>query len=281
MRKWVVPVFMACLFMMMWTTGCTDRKFVAEDSVWIDSSVVDTSTVDTLDQLISEQQMPKAADELFDDFIFNFAANRKLQMSRIKFPLAVIEDKETTYLKKPQWRMEHFFMEQGYYTLIFDNNRQMKAVKDTSVSSVVLEKIYLDKGKVKEYNFERINGQWMLTSIEKSPLSRNADASFLSFYHHFVTDSVFQVNSLNDPVMFTGPDPDDDFSTMSGEIAPETWPAFSPELPSGLIYNIIYGRKITNGNKKIFMLRGISNGQEMHLTFSRVGGKWKLTELSE
>lgn len=281
MKKWVVPVFMACLFMMMWTTGCTDRKFVAGDSTMVDSFMVDTSAVDTLDQLISEQQMPKAADELFDDFIFNFAANRKLQMRRIAFPLKVVSGREVSFLKKSQWKMEHFFMEQGYYTLIFDNNRQMKAVKDTTVNNVVVEKIYLSKEKVKRYVFERINGQWMLTSIVKTPLSQNADASFLSFYNHFVTDSLFQVNSLNDPVMFTGPDPDDDFSTMTGEIAPETWPAFSPELPSGLIYNIIYGHKNVKGNKKIFLLRGISNGQEMQLTFNRIGGKWKLTELSE
>lgn len=281
MKKWVVPVFIACLSMMMWTTGCTDRKFVAEDSTMVDSFMVDTSAVDTLDQLISEQQMPKAADELFDDFIFNFAANRKLQMRRISFPLKVVSGNDVSFLKKSQWKMEHFFMEQGYYTLIFDNNRQMNAVKDTSVNNVVVEKIYLGKEKVKRYVFERINGQWMLTSIVKTPLSQNADASFLSFYNHFATDSAFQINSLNDPVMFTGPDPDDDFSTMSGEIAPETWPAFSPELPSGLIYNIIYGHKKVKGNKKIFMLRGISNGQEMQLTFNCIGGKWKLTELSE
>ena len=121
----------------------------------------------------------------------------------------------------------------------------------------------------------------MLTSIVKTPILQNVEASFLSFYQHFVSDSTFQVSSLNDPVMFTGPDPDDDFSTMSGEIMPETWPAFAPELPSGLIYNIIYGQKRTGGNKKIFMLRGISNGQEMQLTFNRIGGKWKLTALSE
>lgn len=281
MKKLVVPVFMACLFMMMWTTGCTDKKFVAEDSTSVDSLIMDTSAVDTLDRLITEQQMPKAADELFDDFIFNFAANRKLQMRRIKFPLKVEAGENVSFLKKSNWKMEHFFMEQGYYTLILDNAKQLESVKDTSVNKVVVEKIYLGKEKIKRYFFERINGQWMLTSIVKTPLSQNIEASFLSFYHRFVTDSVFQLSSINDPVMFTGPDPDDDFSTMSGEIAPETWPAFSPELPSGLIYNIIYGHKRTGGNKKIFMLRGISNGQEMQLTFNRIGGKWMLTALSE
>lgn len=52
---------------MMWTTGCTDKK-PAADTLVVDS-VPDTAAVDTMDQLISEQQMPKAADELFDDFI--------------------------------------------------------------------------------------------------------------------------------------------------------------------------------------------------------------------
>ena len=79
--------------------------------------------------------MPKAADELFDDFVFNFAANRKLQMSRINFPLPVYHnDKLKKQIEKKHWRMEHFFMRQDYYTLIFDNRRQMNLVKDTTLS---------------------------------------------------------------------------------------------------------------------------------------------------
>ena len=109
--------------------------------------------------------MPKAADELFDDFIFNFAANRKLQFSRIVFPLKKTDGKKVSYIEKKQWKMEHFFMPQGYYTLIFDNMKQMKLVKDTSINNVVVEKVYLDRKKVKKYIFERINGQWMLTGI--------------------------------------------------------------------------------------------------------------------
>lgn len=44
--------------------------------------IVDTASVDTMEQLISDTPMPKAADELFDDFFFNYAANRKLQLER-------------------------------------------------------------------------------------------------------------------------------------------------------------------------------------------------------
>lgn len=270
---------MACASMMLWTTGCADRK-PAADTLSVDT-LGDTTAIDTMEQLIAEQQMPKAADELFDDFIFNFAANRKLQKERIKFPLPVVSGGKATTMDKKQWKMEHFFMEQGFYTLVFDNYRQMKLVKDTSINNVVVEKIYLDKKKVKKYNFQRINGQWMLVSINTDAIYQNTNASFLAFYEQFATDPDFQLEHLDNPVEFTGPDPDDDFSTMTGEIAPETWPAFAPELPSGLIYNIMYGQKYTQGNQKIFVMRGIANGMEMQLTFRRMGGKWKLTKLVE
>lgn len=282
MKKGVAFVFAACMLMLTWTTGCSDKKPVAADSVVVDSlPAVDTAAVDTMDQLISEQQMPKAADELFDDFIFNFAANRKLQMNRIKFPLKVVDGDEVSYIKKGQWKMEHFFMDQGYYTLIFDNMKQMDLVKDTSINNVVVEKVYLDEEKVKKYMFERLGGRWMLTSVQTNAMIQNTNASFLAFYQRFASDPDFQLESLNNPVMFTGPDPDDDFSTMTGEIAPETWSAFAPELPSGFIYNIMYGQKYTEGNQKIFVMRGIANGMEMELTFKKIDGKWKLTALSE
>ena len=282
MKKGVAFVFAACMLMLTWTTGCSDKKPVAADSVVVDSlPAVDTAAVDTMDQLISEQQMPKAADELFDDFIFNFAANRKLQMNRIKFPLKVVDGDEVSYIKKGQWKMEHFFMDQGYYTLIFDNMKQMDLVKDTSINNVVVEKVYLAEEKVKKYMFERLGGRWMLTSVQTNAMIQNTNASFLAFYQRFASDPDFQLESLNNPVMFTGPDPDDDFSTMTGEIAPETWSAFAPELPSGFIYNIMYGQKYTEGNKKIFVMRGIANGMEMELTFKKIDGEWKLTALSE
>ena len=280
MRKCFLTAFAVCVCMMFWTTGCTERKPIA-DSLAVDSVIDTTLNVDTMEQLIEEQPMPVAADELFDDFIFNFAANHKLQIKRIKFPLQVDDCGEKRTIAKSDWKMEHFFMEQGFYTLIFDTERQMNAVKDTTINNVVVEKINLANEKVKDYVFKRINGAWMLVAIRKSELSQHPNSSFLSFYQKFATDASFQEQSLNNPVIFTGQDPDDDFSTMTGEIAPETWPAFAPELPSGKIYNIIYGHGKTSGNQKIFLMRGISNGMEMQLTFKCVGGDWKLVKLSE
>lgn len=278
-----VTVMMAVITIVCFSTaGCADKKPAKTiDSIATDTAVADTQTLDSTEKLIEETPMPKAADELFDDFVFNFAANRKLQLERIHFPLPVYRDgKETKQIDKKHWRMEHFFMRQDYYTLIFDNSKQMNLVKDTTIDHVVVEKVFYSKKTVQQFLFNRINGQWMMTSINYKPMYANMNASFLKFYGKFATDTAFQARHLHNPVKFVGPDPDDDFSTMSGDIEPETWPAFAPKLPYGLIYNIIYGQKYSESNQKIFVIRGIANGLETELTFRRIGGKWMLMKLN-
>ena len=260
------------------SVGCTDKKPTPTDSDSV-VSAVGQEVVDTMEQIIAETPMPKAADELFDDFFFNFAANRKLQMKRIHFPLPVYTGGDSVLIQKKRWRMDNFFMRQDFYTLIFDNMKQMDVVKDTSIGHVVVERINLRRHQVRQYVFNRIEGQWMMTRIVNQSLAKSKNASFLQFYSKFVADSTFQVNSINDPLDFTGPNPDDDFSTMSGILEPEQWPSFAPELPNHTIYNILYGQKYSESNQKIFVIRGIANGLETELTFRRKGRDWKLMKL--
>ncbi len=280
MRKCAIFVVLILVTMMFWTAGCTNKAQSGADSLSTDS--VDTAKVDSLDALLESQPMPKAADELFDDFIFNFAGNNKLQQARIKFPLLNVNNGDTSFIKKENWQIEHFFMRQGYYTLILDSRKQLNLTKDTNINNVTVEKIFLRKNYVKQYNFNRIRGEWMLTSINSHALQKNSNSSFLQFYQRFATDSAFQYKSLNETIDFSGPDPDDDFSELEGEIFPEQWDVLGPtDLPSGTIYNIIYGQKYVQNNYKVFLLRGIANGQELEMTFQRKGGAWKLIRLVE
>ena len=278
-----ISVLLALLTIVCFSSvGCTGKKPASDaDTLASDTTVADTQAMDSTEKLIEETPVPKAADELFDDFVFNFAANRKLQLSRVHFPLPVYRnEKVVKTIDKKHWKMEHFFMRQDYYTLIFDNQKQMNLVKDTTIDHVVVEKVFYHKKTVQQFLFNRINGQWMMTSINYKPMYSNKNASFLKFYGKFATDSTFQAEHLYNPVKFVGPDPDDDFSTMTGDIEPETWPAFAPKLPSSMIYNIIYGQKYNESNQKIFVIRGIANGLETELTFKRIGGKWMLTKLN-
>jgi len=278
MRK-VFGAFFACVLLMFSCTGKQAQR--VEESV-TDSvaDTLDSVPLDTLEQLLSEIPTPKAMDELFDDFLFNFAANKKVQKARIIFPLTVHKGDKDEQIDKNKWEMERFFMRQGYYTLWFDNDAQMELAKDTSINQAIVEKIQLKKDLVKDYVFNRIRGAWMLREIRETKIEENINASFLAFYQKFSSDKAFQVKSLNSLVKFVGPDPDDDFNMMEGLITPDTWEAFAPELPKKTIYNIIYGEPKSMDNEKIFILRGISNGQEVELRFKKVGERWLLMKMT-
>jgi len=246
-----------------------------------DTLTAEEEAEEEFEELISEEPMPVSAEELFDDFIFNFASNKRLQSERISFPLIVNSGSKVDTIQKDDWQTEHFFMHQGEYSLIFDSEEQMEQVKSTAVSEAIVEKIFLDKSFIRQYLFSRNSGRWMLTEIRNQTLAHNPNASFLEFYKAFVTDSAFQHESLCDEIDFVGPDPDDDFAQMEGVITPDFWDAFSPELPQHMIYNIVYGRQNADADKKIFVIRGISNGQEIEVTFIRRNGHWKLRKLME
>lgn len=283
MRKEILITILCCLPLgVLLLLGCSGNQRSASNDEMLDSLSADTTASDSLSDIFGDSSMTKAADELFDDFIFNFAANRKLQATRISFPLPVVENGIARKEGKNEWKMDYFFMKQGYYSLIFDDEKQMEIINDTAVHHVVVEKIFLSKDLVRQYVFDRINGMWMLTGIEETALSQNKNASFLSFYQHFATDDNFQKRSLHVPVAIVLPDPNDDFGSMIADLYPEQWVDFKPQiLPHDVIYNIIYGQKYKNAAQKLFVIRGIANGLETKMVFKQIKGKWMLTKLTK
>lgn len=281
MRKIVFIVFLASLAMLFVGTGCTDKKTTSDVSVSVDTMLTDTLGTDSMEALIEDEPMPKAADELFDDFIFNFAANRRLQSERTDYPVNVDTYGKLSKVEKSKWGMEHFFMRQGYYTLVFNSASQLDVVKDTAISSVYVEKISFAKRKVTRWQFNRVLGLWKMQGVRIMALTKHEDASFLRFYNNFVTNPDIQSVSIAESVSFSGPDPEDDFSRMTGELMAEQVPAFLPWMPSGTLYNIHYGNQpYKPSNTRIFVVRGIANGMESELTFQKKSGGWMLTKLN-
>jgi hypothetical protein len=278
MKRFFIAIAAGLLLMF----SCTGNRAgqggeMPNDSV---ADSTDTMETDTMELLITQTPMPRAADAMFDDFLFNFLANKRLQKERIVFPLRIFEGDKVEQMEERQWQMEHLFMRQGYYTLLFNDEQQMALMKDTAVSEAIVEKILLKKNQVKDYMFRRIRGAWMLCEVRVNPVDQNINASFLKFYQRFASDSAFQVKSLNETVQFVGPDPDDDFNMMEGVITADTWEAFAPKLPAKSIYNVIYGKPQKEGNNKIFLLRGVANGLEVELRFKRAGDKWLLMKMT-
>lgn len=267
------------IMLMTWAAGCTNKTNVGNETS-VDSTEVDSLPEDTLETLIEEMPMPKAADELFDDFLFNFAANKKLQYERVDFPLKVDKYGKVSEMDRKQWRMEHFFMRQGFFTLVVSDMKEAEGSKDVNTDNVVIEKIYLGKNCIQQYLFNRVDGLWKLQQLNMESMKSNKNGDFYDFYNKFVNDSTFRQNAMAETVDFYGPDPDDDFNHIEGSIMPEQWDTFAPELPKDVIYNIIYGDRKPKGSQRILVIRGIANGLETILKFKKTADGYQLVKIS-
>lgn len=226
---------------------------------------------------IDEPLPPKTADEFFNDFIYGFMTNRKFQLQRIKFPLQKVVNGAVSFMEKPAWHFDRIYSHQETYTVIYDRLSSIKIEKDTSVKQAIVEWIYLNKKQVKQYIFNRINGEWFLTSLNYHAMSKNVNADFLLFYQRFAVDSAFQRNHITNPVSFKTYD-SDNFQTIDGVVDVDQWFAFKPMLPHGVITNINYGQSYNSSNTRIMVINGLSNSMYSVLTFKKKGGRWFLTK---
>lgn len=108
-----------------------------------------TESVDSLTAQVDSEaddsmsNPPKAADGLFDDFIYSFMRNKRFQRERIKFPLTNVIDGTNHPIAQSEWKYDPLYVKQDVYTLVFDNARGIKAEKDTTLRHVVFEWVYL------------------------------------------------------------------------------------------------------------------------------------------
>lgn len=234
-----------------------------------------------LPERFESDDLPKAADEVFDDFVYYFASNEHLQRRRISFPLPLETRRGKSVVDEEQWRMDSLFMKAGAYTLVLDKAEQRYQLNDSTTETVTVENIFFAEDSVEQYVFRRNEGRWMLAAIRQQRLADNHDAQFLTFYHAFASDSAFQQNSLNRQIEFSGPDPEDDFARLEGFITPDSWQAFAPELPKDSLYNIVYRLQDQHSREKTIFVCGIASGMETELTFRQKNGKWKLTRMTQ
>lgn len=284
MRKSVCFVVLLCAAMMLTTTGCGDKKpEKTVDTVKTDTVPTDTADSDTMAGIIAETPMPKAADQLFDDFFFNFIANPKVQKARIQFPLPVATvssgQEKVVLMQAAQWKMDRFFRHQGYYTLIFDNEKQMDSAKSTNIDTVVVEKIHLKEGMVDQYFFDHQDGRWRLSKIRKMGFSYSQNASFLKFLQKFFAQD--GRGMVLNPLPYHGADPNgEETNIVNTKIPAADWSNFLPEVPGDLVYNILYGQKYEGGSTKILTFKGLSNGLETGLIFKQSAGTWRLVKIN-
>lgn len=219
---------------------------------------------------------PLEADELFDDFIFNYALDKSLQQQRTVFPLPYDRDGTLTRIERKAWKHDNLFAEQNFYTMLFDHERDMDVVGDTALNAVQVEWLYLKGREVKRYYFRREHGMWMLDSIAQNKMVENRN-DFIAFYERFVTDSLYQRKHIHSPLRFITIDPDDDFSILETTLDVDQWYAFRPTMPVDPLSNICYGQQNNlNSTTKILKVNGIGNGYSNVFYFRKRYGEWEL-----
>lgn len=245
------------------------------------TAVPDTAAAD---EVAEEQAAPVPADESFADFIYNFAIDEKLQMSRIVFPLPYYTMDKKECIEKEHWKYDPLFSRLESYTVLFDKASDMEVEKDTAATSVKVEWIYLKTDKIKRYYFERIKGVWKLEAIDYAdmPENKTKQEDFYEFYTRFANDSVFQQSRLNDPLRFVTVDPEDEFQILETTLETGQWFAFQPVLPREFLTNVNYGQEESTDSKtKVMEMKGFGNGFNNTLYFERRNGLWKLVQFED
>lgn len=235
-------------------------------------------------KFIEEPLVPKAADENFIDFLYNFVFDLRLQRSRIVFPLPYYQDSVKTSVQKQDWKRDSLLSNLDVYSLIFDREEDFELENDTATSSVRLEWIYFKEHKLKRYYFERIKGEWKLEAIDESQIreAKPAHEEFYDFYNKFVSDSVFQAERIAQPLKFVTQDPEDEFQILETTLESGQWFAFRPLLPSECLVNVNYGQRLNPYSKyRIITLKGWGNGFINTLYFRCHQGIWKLVQFDD
>lgn len=233
---------------------------------------------------VIEEPIPVTADESFADFFYNFASDEEFQRSRIIFPISYYKGKEVIRSSKDDWKYDALFSRQPAYTVLFDIEEEMEMEKDTSVHSVQVDWIYLKKNKIKRYYFERENDRWFLEAMNLEQIARDSSKGedFLTFYEQFASDSVFQQERLNKPLVFVTADPEDEFQILETTLDEGQWFAFRPPMMKDKLTNVRYGQKETMESKtKVVEFKGFGNGFSNVLYFERRKGIWKLMKFED
>lgn len=230
-----------------------------------------------LEAEVKEEPKPMEADELFDDFIFNYASDDALQRQRTVFPLPYYDRDTPLKIEADFWKHDYLFTKQNYYTLLFDKEEDMDMVGDTTLTSVQVEWIFLKTRMMKRYYFEKKRGMWMLEAINLREMEKGENEDFVEFYTRFVTDSVYQSKHISHPLQFITIDPDDEFSILETTLDVDQWYAFRPVMPADRLSNINYGQKNEDlSDTKILKVNGIGNGYSNIFYFRKRSKGWEL-----
>ena len=229
---------------------------------------------------LSEESSP-ALDGVFNDFLFAYLHSRTLRQERTAKPIRLEHtSRQAEMLEEFDPEFEFGFLSGEYFTTLYGNASQMLAEDDDEMdedSTVSLQRINLNDGTIRNFQFQREQGHWQLDAIRETTFEDDDLGDFLSFYAQFCSDSLFQLHSVANPLRIVIQDTESEDGSINGIIDASQWQSFCSEVPSGIISNIRKGQRY--GQHRIVLRKsGLSNGLQEIFTFTREKGNWHLTK---
>lgn len=248
-----------------------------EETLW---EVEEDTLMQEEEELGLDEEVTPALDGVFNDFLFAYLHSRTLRRQRTANPLRL------EYIGRPAEMLEEFdpefefgFLSGEYFTTLYGNAVQMQAEDDEEMeedSLVSLQRINLNDGTIRNFLFVREGGHWQLDAIREATFHDDELSDFLAFYARFCTDSLFQSQSIANPLHVVLQDPDDEDGDIDGIIDADQWQTFCPDVPSGIISNIRKGQSY-GGQKIVLRKSGLSNGLQEVFTFTKERSGWHLS----
>lgn len=243
-------------------SACWFVSDVSDSDAEKDSIAVDSLGLEELD-LFKETVIPKAADEVFDDFLFSYISNTTFATQRTSSGVEALT-----------------MNDEDASVMIYEREEDLVLQKDTSLQQVTMERIEWDHDIIHNYQFGKKLGQWFLNAQEDNDISDNPNASFLVFLKDFLLDSLYRHESIQLPLFYKFYSEEDE-GMVETELSYEEWDELYNDLPrlDDYMYNIDYGQSLISTNRKSLLLKGLSNGLSMKFHFGFSDGRWQLIEL--
>ena len=233
-----------------------------------------------LEEMGLEVSESSLVDSVFNDFLFAYLHSRSLRHDRTEHPLRLEHSsRPTEMLEQFDPEFEFSFLSGEYFTTLYGNLAQMRAEdnnEEENDSVVSVQRINLNDGTIRNFLFQREKRRWQLAAIRETTFQDDDLCDFLNFYARFSTDSIFQRQSIANPLHISLQDPDDEDQSIIGTIHADQWQTFCSEVPGGIISNI---RKAQHygPNRVILRKSGMSDGMQEIFTFTRERETWRLT----
>lgn len=272
------------MVLLLWSCGAK-KEAVTDDQETCDETTLQEDEdveADTLVYEIEDAPLTDAVDESFVDFLYTFYNRRGFLQQRSAYPVHVLnaagEEEELLTSGKAVSKAVHL-PEVDFYMFLMDGHSDPYDYLDRQTAHAALHVMRLSDTTQRTYAFDKQNGEWMLTAVKVSENAENQD--FWRFYQHFASDSLYMQQHLSPEIFITMPSPDDEMQMIDGNIDPDQWDVFGPELPYDTILLLDMGTTHSEVSTLKLVKCGMASSMMEVLTFEKEGNEWKLIKYEE